>query len=547
MKTCIVFSFIAFCVLPDCSAQFQRKIGSLFEEMPQALDVANGKIVSNHQGYVAGGMVYQSPFSSFLTRTDGKGNILWNWKYLIHKNSAQTIAWFADVKTFQLGTAEKVAMLGGSSSIAGTVGLSDMLFSVLDEFGAPDKSVLLGTTDYDQGLVMAKTTVGSPGFVIVGETHPLTNPNEQQWDIIMAVVDNGGNLLKSAVYQAPGRQHIYDVVQTNDGGFVMVGQTKTQFSCDADTMAALVMKVDTNLNPVWSNVMDIVPDTLSSRDWAFGVERAHGDNILVAGNTIASVTKPFLALLKDDGSIVWMKSYAISNGFVTFPQIQGMSFANRTFPDGNVENVILSTRATHQSAFMTMDFSGNPKWCRLYDYNFSGQFLTPIEMVVNVNEGLAFLGRTANTTDDLHLTRTNDKGESHAACEMEQILLVDTPRYCVRKLTIPKIGSLQTREAKLTADPLEMEIFDCDYNAESSSHSEQERSGLIYPNPSKDHLFISEQGYTQAIVRDLTGLVLMRVTLDEPHIAVSELHPGTYVLELSGKARKAVRVLFVKE
>ena len=56
----------------------------------------------------------------------------------------------------------------------------------------------------------------------------------------------------------------------------------------------------------------------------------------------------------------------------------------------------------------------------------------------------------------------------------------------------------------------------------------------LYPNPAKDYLEIDTQGTIQLlVVRDLHGKVLLKENTNEPHVDVSGLAAGTYLLELT--------------
>ena len=543
--TPFIFLVVGTLLCTEVQAQFQRKIAAPYYEMPEAMDLFK-------RGYVVGGLDLQSPMTTFLLHTNHRGDVEWNMKYQLDNNGQLTILHFADVKNFRYQTNDRIALLGSSSWINATNGKSDIVFATLDEKGNPLQAFLYGTSEYDNGLVLERIENGK-GFAIVGETHPAPNPNYFM-DITLAIVDVNGNMVMSAVYKAPGRQRIYDIVQTRDRGFALVGETSYYgHSCDGDSVSAFVLKVDKNLNIQWNKVLDIAPEGEFSKEYAYGVEQTGSDEILVLGSSNNSTNNgglfraaPFLMVLDKYGNLQWIKTYGIRNGSYTYPQPTGRSLVTRDLPGGNVEHAFLGTRTSTESMIFTTDAVGNPTWCMVY--NGGNNLVWPTELVRNLTDGFAFVGRTSGTTtfNDIHLGRTDDFGKTNTACELKQDPLQFQPKYCELEIPIDRVDKLGVKNIRIRPLDWPVKEFDCEYNTLASLSTPG--TGLLYPNPAKDYLYFEGISPKEATILDLSGLPIKSVLVQGEGLPVYDLAPGLYIVEVSVPgADVPQRYLFQKE
>lgn len=96
-------------------------------------------------------------------------------------------------------------------------------------------------TDSDHGWSLQQTSDG--GFIIVG----MTDSGAGADDVWLFKTDSSGEIVWDKVFGGIGQNRGYSVKQTNDGGYILCGDTDKN-SC----MEALLIKTDSDGNKIWS-------------------------------------------------------------------------------------------------------------------------------------------------------------------------------------------------------------------------------------------------------------------------------------------------------
>jgi len=189
------------------NVQWARTYGGTNREF--TLDVhqtADGGYIATGytQSYGAGG------FDMYVVKTDALGNLLW----------CKTIG----SATGDYARAMQPMSDGGYLIVGYTdgygAGLNDVFAVKLDAAGNYQWAKTYGGTNNDYGFTVVATADG--GFAIAGYT---TSYGTAGADSYLIRADSVGNLLWTATYGGSSSDYVYNLIQTADGGFALLGNT----------------------------------------------------------------------------------------------------------------------------------------------------------------------------------------------------------------------------------------------------------------------------------------------------------------------------------
>ncbi len=181
-------------------------------------------------------------------------------------------------------------------------GGSDVYFVRTDEDGDTLWTRTYGSQDYETGQSVALTSDG--GYVIAGFRTRLLPSGLTDIDVYLVRTDEVGDTLWTRSHGGPEYDMGYSVLQTSDGGYIVVGNTASWGAGETD-----VLLIRTNANG----------DTLWTRTYG-GADHDHGASALQAadgGYLIAGSTHSFGAgqsdvyLVRTDanGDPLWTRTY----------------------------------------------------------------------------------------------------------------------------------------------------------------------------------------------------------------------------------------------
>lgn len=239
------------------------------------------------------------------------------------------------------------AVIGYTRSNDGDVsynnGFYDFWLLKLDASGNLLWENTFGFSGNDQGQSLLQTA--DDGYFLTGfmdfDGRAAQNPNNHKstrhgvGEFWAVKTDQNGNEKWSHYYGGTDNDRAYDVVQTPDGGFMMVGNSESD---DFDITNPLgsydywVVKIDSSGNLLWQKNYGG-----SGIEIAYSITRTIDGNYLVLGDTRSTdqqVTNPrgnadaWLIKINENGDLLWQKSYGGSQ-FDT-----GRSITEK--PDGNL-------------------------------------------------------------------------------------------------------------------------------------------------------------------------------------------------------------------
>lgn len=135
------------------------------------------------------------------------------------------------------------------------------------------------------------------GLIIVGQTNPYGSHNT---NVYLIKTSQSGDTIWTRSIGEDAYEMGYDVEQTDDGGYIIVGWTR-----ETVNSALLIMKTNSKGYAQWKRVIDGVWG-----DWGRAIERTPDGYYIVTGTTsINGYYDMFLMKISDGGDIIWFNTY----------------------------------------------------------------------------------------------------------------------------------------------------------------------------------------------------------------------------------------------
>jgi len=191
-----------------------------------------------------GGYIITGPTRSFgggdddiwILKLDQSGEV--SWSKIYGGNSEDTS--YAIVQTNDGGY-----IVAGCTSSYGA-GLRDVWVIKLDVNGGKIWDKVFGGADND-GAMAIQQTIDS-GFIVAGHSYSY-GPGDNDWWIIK--LDENGDKIWDKTFGGPYNDGAWDVRQTSDGCYVVVGNTRYTTAGPADYW---ILKLDPNGNQIWAKI-----------------------------------------------------------------------------------------------------------------------------------------------------------------------------------------------------------------------------------------------------------------------------------------------------
>jgi hypothetical protein len=195
------------------------------------------------------------------------------------------------------GTYSLAAVPGGYVMVGRTDGqLEDVCVIKVTAEGDSLWSSVVGWADIDVARGVSATNDG--GFVVTGETVSI---GAGEKDILLIKYSSDGDTAWTNTIGGSESEVGYDVVETHDSGFVVVGW------CESSSGAAThiyVVRTDSAGDTLWTRTFGAV-----GLNYATSVALASDGGYLVTGQLTASSEQAFLMNIDDSGNLAWFESY----------------------------------------------------------------------------------------------------------------------------------------------------------------------------------------------------------------------------------------------
>jgi hypothetical protein len=185
----------------------------------------------------------------------------------------------------------------------------DVYLIKIDSEGNKKWEETLGSLEHDSGWAVQQTSDG--GYVIVGYTNSL-GEGATNIDAYLIKTDSEGKKMWGETFGGSGYDEFIFVQQTTDGGYIMVGDTRAR----ADIMELGVsdiylVKTDSEGNEIWNKTFGGI-----NNDFGYSIQETNDGGYIMVGETDSFVELDwdvYLIKIDSDGNEVWSKTFGGSD------------------------------------------------------------------------------------------------------------------------------------------------------------------------------------------------------------------------------------------
>ncbi|MFQ6126630.1 MAG: winged helix-turn-helix transcriptional regulator [Candidatus Heimdallarchaeota archaeon] len=272
----------------------------------EVVDVAETVIQTADGGYALAGSINGSEWTkttAWLVKTDANGIPQWNQTYGGHDSDWAK----AMIQTVDGG----FALVGWTRSYG--AGEADFWLVKTDARGAVEWNQTYGGTTDEYAYAGIETTDG--GFALAGS---LMVPENRGWfDAWLVKTYPNGTVQWNQTYGGSGEDNVYAVIETADGGYALAGETWSYGVGESDFW---LMKTDPNGKAQWNQTYGG-----SDYDTAYAVTETPDGGFALVGTTRSSGTGGFngwLVKTDDYGDVEWTQTYGGSEGDFVYSGIK---------------------------------------------------------------------------------------------------------------------------------------------------------------------------------------------------------------------------------
>ena len=326
-----------------------------FSTLDSAIFPVTGKEMTDGNVLLASTIADSGTKAIHLMQTDSSGIPQWSRKF---SSSDQVMP--VKVKTLSDGT----FYLCGKSISNGAVVQSDILLSRFTSDGHEIWSQILGGNREDIPSQVIITT--DDQIAIAGTTSSFSNGS----NFFLCKLDTSGNYYWFITYILGMNDTCRSIIQTNDGGYLMVGTGGT------NGQDILIMKTDANGFLQFSRTYDLSFSSNSLNDDGFKILNTSDGGIAISGTTCLTTNQAkFLFLIKLSQNLVteWFTCYGFqyTNAFSGIIQSPDNGFILL----GNRRNSVTS----HMEGLMIKSDSLGVSHCHETSLNLTESVATPLQ------------------------------------------------------------------------------------------------------------------------------------------------------------------------
>jgi len=248
---------------------------------------------------------------------------------------------------------------------------------------------------HEFGHACVQTNEGD--ILVLGSTYSYGSGD---FDVYLVRVDSSGNSLSSATFGGPKTDYGYDIAATSDGGFVLVGSTKSFGAGERDVY---LVKLDASGDEIWSKTYGG-----ALNDEGRSVRQTSDNGFIICGGTFSSgAGYEDVLVIKTDasGNIAWQRTFGGAGG--------ESGAAVRQTSDGGY--IVIGSTGSFGEGYSSIyairtDAGGNTVWTTTYggakaDYGYSVE--------ISLDGGFIVAGATASFgagSSDAYLIKTDPSG-----------------------------------------------------------------------------------------------------------------------------------------
>ena len=249
---------------------------------------------TNDTGYIICGTSVVSDYNVYLVKTDLNGNEQWSQMFGGIN--------FDEGKCVQQTNDDGYIVSGHTWDLGNS--FSDILLLKIDMNGNEQWNKSIGGLNYDVAEFVQQTNDG--GYIITGYTRDFSDTIGLTSDIYLLKTDENGNELWSKTFGGFNGDEGKCIQQTNDGGFIITGSTRSFSNGDNDVY---LIKTDGNGNEQWSKKFGGIGDD----EGEYVQQTSDGGYIVTGSSESFGSNEKEVYLIKTDGTGNVTSSFNILN------------------------------------------------------------------------------------------------------------------------------------------------------------------------------------------------------------------------------------------
>jgi len=294
-------------------------------------------------GYIFVGQTVTGSYRAIvLVKTDLKGDTLWSKKY-----GQAPLIYYSGLGGSLINTDDGGFAVGGSIKDT-SGGDSQALLIKFDNNGDTLWSKTYGGTGYDVAYKCRQTKDG--GYVLIGQTKSFGEPNG---DVYLVKTDEKGDTLWTKTYGGGNLEDGFSIEITDDDGYIIGGYTNSFGE------GVYVIKIDSTGKKEWQKVIGInIPGLggriIQTKDKGYLIETAKD-------NSGGKGWQGYLAKLDSSGSMLWDRTFG-GNNYDWFEQAIELV-------DGSIVAIGASESNNQNTPFgwlVKTNSSGDSLWSKTY-------------------------------------------------------------------------------------------------------------------------------------------------------------------------------------
>jgi len=413
----------------DLSIVVSKTFGGSLDEKIGTIVKTNdgGMIVVGHTNSSDGDINKQyDQIDIWIIKIDSQGNKVWSKTIGGSKN---------DYGTSIIATTDGNFIISGYTEssdgiVSSNFGLHDFLVVKINSSGDVIWSKNYGFSGHDNAHKIIQTSDG--GYFVVGfseysgiegsggtqnngEGHEIGHKGvlHGSGEFIGVKIDSQGEFMWYRYFGGTQNDRVNDVVEANDGGFVMVGFSESSdfdINNNKGSYDFWVVKLQNNGSLAWKHNYGG-----SGIDQAFGVVKTNNNSYLIVGRSNSDDKDISVSLggfdawvihIDDHGHLIWNKSFGASE-FDSAEQIRMLSNGNFGIVGNTRSNVNNSIKGENDFWFLEIDNKANSKVYRQKTFGGSNIDIAK-DFYQNNNNEIFIVGESQSSDFDVNINRGNN-------------------------------------------------------------------------------------------------------------------------------------------
>lgn len=520
----VLFLFIFFCFSVCVSAQpiFQRTYAgflTLYGHGDAGIQTSDG-------GYIITGEINNFPNPDVtnvtLIKTNLSGDTVWVKNYDGSNSNSET---GLDIKETRDGG---YIITGWTQSFG--AGGKDVLLMKVDSAGNCLWAKAFGTSASNEVGNCVEQTIDGGYIIASGFPHEYgTGTIVDKATLIK--IDSLGSLSWTKTFTGTSSATGNSVVQTSDGGFVMVGTAVTALGQDV-----LLIKTDSLGNTLWTKSIDD-----GENETGYSLAKTQDNGFIISGEAAIGGSYSDVYLLKVDslGNAIWSRKYGSptrDEGVSVFVTSDGGFAVAGTY---NINGA-----AGNDVYLLKTDASGNILWERTFGFTNSDRGRSVVE---TSDGGYMVVGFLSGGNTYSYFIKTNSFGNSAGCFQSTPVSAFSIENPISSGITLSVSSPFLSNNGVMYTTYKGNRYIQC-YSSGTVDVEEEKNDPeiILYPNPTSDILNIKcSENINSYSIYDMLGRKMLNGFGNI--VNLQKIQPGIYLLNVIFENENCKNLTFIKE